>query len=175
VATDAAALRSACRPARRRSPNRSSASQVSTIRPLCRACAADQPPPPSLRGQDGEAASFTAGPVMLFSLLIAVLWAWSLFTHRRRDAPDAQARRRTSGRGTHAQAAPAPNAAEPGRVNAWRLPGAMNSRRAMASLRRPSLTRRTTSRSAGVRLAQPWWVVCGRRLCGWHGSPRHRG
>jgi hypothetical protein len=34
-----------------------------------------------LRGQDGEAASFTAGPVMLFSLLIAVLWAWSLFTH----------------------------------------------------------------------------------------------
>jgi hypothetical protein len=81
VATDAAALRSACRPARRRSPNRSFASQVSTIRPLCRACAADQSPPPSLRGQDGEAASFMAGPVMLFSLLIAVLWAWSLFTH----------------------------------------------------------------------------------------------
>ena len=33
--------------------------------------------------------------------------------------------------------------------------GAMNSRRAIASFRRPSLTRRTTSRSAGVRLAQP--------------------
>src|SRR6516165_7074845 len=35
------------------------------------------------------------------------------------------------------------------------VPGAMNSRRAMASLRRPSLTMRTTSSSAGVRLAQP--------------------
>ncbi len=32
--------------------------------------------------------------------------------------------------------------------------GAMNSRRAMASFRSPSLTRRTTSRSAGVRLAR---------------------
>ena len=35
------------------------------------------------------------------------------------------------------------------------VPGAMNRRRAMASFRRPSLTRRATSRSAGVRLAQP--------------------
>ena len=34
------------------------------------------------------------------------------------------------------------------------VPGVMNSRRAMASLRRPSLTRRTTSRSAGVRRGQ---------------------
>jgi integrase/recombinase XerD len=35
------------------------------------------------------------------------------------------------------------------------VPGAMNSRRAMASFRRPSPARRTTSSSAGVRLAQP--------------------
>jgi hypothetical protein len=32
------------------------------------------------------------------------------------------------------------------------VPGAMNRRRAMASFRKPSLTRRTTSSSAGVRL-----------------------
>jgi len=35
------------------------------------------------------------------------------------------------------------------------VPGAMNRRRAMASFRRPSPTRRTTSSSAGVKLAQP--------------------
>jgi hypothetical protein len=46
------------------------------------------------------------------------------------------------------------------------VPGAMNSRRAMASLRRTSLTRRTTSRSAGAGWPNPWWVVCGGRLAG---------
>ena len=39
------------------------------------------------------------------------------------------------------------------------VPGAMNRRWAIASFRRPSLTRRTTSSSAGVRLAQPVAVV----------------
>jgi len=62
-----------------------------------------------------------AGPVMLFSLLIAVLWHGRCSPTRWRDTPDVQARRRTSGRGTHVQAAPAPNAAEPGRASAWRL------------------------------------------------------
>jgi hypothetical protein len=31
-------------------------------------------------GQQGEAASFVSGPVVFFSMLIAALWVWSLFT-----------------------------------------------------------------------------------------------
>ena len=31
--------------------------------------------------QHGEAASVMTGPIVLFSILIAGLWAWSLFTH----------------------------------------------------------------------------------------------
>jgi hypothetical protein len=59
---------------------------------------------------------------MLFSLLIAVLWAWSLFTHpadamhpmhKRGAAPPAVAH-------TYKRHLP-PDAAEPGRVSAWRL------------------------------------------------------
>ena len=57
------------------------------------------------------------------------------------------------------------------------VPEAMNSRRAMASFRRPSLTRRTTSSSAGVRLASQEAVdqLSEADLAAWLRTLPHRG